>query len=66
MGMAFASGAHTYMVVNNSQTSANSLVGTRRTHMCETLQDRTMEENPNQWQPVLLQLIRWGIEGTLH
>lgn len=69
MGAAFASGARTSMVVNNSHASTNPLAGIRRTHVCERLLEEALEESPNQLrgeQPVLLEVMGWGIRDTLH
>lgn len=66
--MAFASGAHTSTAVINNHASANPLADIR-TYACEWLQEKALEESPNQLrreQPVLLEVIRRGIKGTLH
>lgn len=43
--MALASGAHTSTVVNNNHASTNPLAGIRRTHACERLEEKALEES---------------------
>lgn len=68
MGMALASGAHTSTVVNNNHASTNPL-WLASGPMCVKGWRRKPWKSPNQLrkeQPVLLEVIRWGIKGTLH
>lgn len=66
--MAFANSAHTSTVVSNNHTGTNPLAGTRRTYMCERLQEKVLAKSPKHIKSRTSSLARsykMGNEGHL-